>query len=52
MLVLLAAHASHTPQMGGNRGEALAVVLLAYGPASICLTYLLQQAFKVRQGRC
>jgi hypothetical protein len=48
MLALLAAHASQSPQMGGQRGAALAVLLLAYGPASICLTYLLQQAFKVR----
>ncbi|WIA18353.1 hypothetical protein OEZ85_009818 [Tetradesmus obliquus] len=45
MLALLAAHTLHVPQLDGPRAAALAAVLLAYGPASICLTYLAQQAF-------
>jgi hypothetical protein len=47
MLGLFAAHTADMPQMGGPWGTALAAVLLAYGPASICQTYLLQQLFKV-----
>lgn len=47
MLALLAAHTLHVPQLDGPRAAALAAVLLAYGPASICLTYLAQQAFGV-----
>jgi hypothetical protein len=47
MLAMLVAHMPHVPQSDGPRVTALAAVLLAYGPASICLTHLMQQAFKV-----